>query len=83
MRNVVGMLFIIPGGLLYAASWIVSIIVAFDEGGGWGWIFLFFGATGPLGGLIEGIVWGNWSALGLAAVALIFVGVGAAISGGD
>ena len=83
MRSGIGMLFFIPGGLLYVAAWIVSIVVAFDEGGGWGWIFLLFGVSGPLAGLIEGIVWGNWSALWLGAAALVFGVIGAAISGDD
>ena len=83
MRTGVGMLFIIPGALLYLASWFFSIVVAFAEGGAWGWAFLFFGVSGPFAGLIEGIAWGNWSALVLGILGLISYGIGAAISGDD
>jgi hypothetical protein len=83
MRNGVGGLFILPGQILYALAWIVSIVVAFSEGGAWGFAFLFFGVTGPIAGLIEGLIWGNWIALWIAIVALIFVAVGSAISSDD
>lgn len=81
MRSGVGAVFIIPGGLLYIASWIVSIAVGFSEGGAWGFAFLFFGFTGPIAGLIEGLAWGNWTALVLAGIAMVSIGIGVAISG--
>jgi hypothetical protein len=64
------------GGFVYAAGWVISIVVAFSESTGWGIVFLMFGVTGPLAGLIEGLAWNNWTALIVSGI-----GIGIAIVG--
>jgi hypothetical protein len=83
MRSGVGALFTIPGALLWLASWIASIVVAFSEGGAWGFVFIFFGVAGPVAGIIEGIAWGNWTALIIGGIGLALIVVGVVVSGDD
>lgn len=68
------------GGFLWLFSWIVALVVAFQQGTGWGILFIFLGITGPVAGLVEGIFWGNWTALGWGIVAIVLLGIGNALN---
>ncbi len=80
MQSGLGGLLKISGQAIYLLAWVISIVVAFSEGGNWGFAFLFFGVTGPIAGLIEGIVWGNWVALWISGVGVVLVIAGSALS---
>ena len=57
------------GGLLWLASWAISAHAGFTEGTGYGWVFLISGVTGPIAGVATGLLWGNWLAFVVGAIA--------------
>jgi len=69
--------------LVYAAGYVISIVVAFSESTGWGIVFLMFGVLGPVAGLIEGLAWDNWTALIVSGIGLGIAILGAIGSDDD
>ena len=63
------------GGLLWLASWVISIYFGFSESTTHGWTLLITGITGPIAGVATGLLWGNWLAFVLGAIGWGFIAV--------
>lgn len=61
------------GGSMWLASCAISAHAGFSEDTIFGWTFLIAGVSGPIAGIAVGLIWGNWFAFVMGAVAWLFI----------